>query len=191
VRLFVAVEIGEALVSAAAALVDQLRQRATQLAPRAKVTWIPPGRLHLTVRFIGHVDDAQQRAVAAVLEPRLDVRAFDLTLVGTGAFPPTGAPRVIWTGVAGGRERLQQLEHEVTLRLQEAGIPAEDRPYSPHLTLARVRDAQGLRSAALLERHRHVDLGAMRVEAITLFESRLSPKGPTYVALQQTPLRRS
>jgi 2'-5' RNA ligase len=191
VRLFAAVEIGESLASAAAALQGELRQRSARLAPRAKVTWIPPERLHLTIRFIGHVDEARQRAVTAALEPRLDVRAFDLALCGTGAFPPRGEPRVIWTAVAGGLERLQQLEREVTLRLQEAGIRAEDRPYSPHLTLARVRDAQGLRSAALLEDHRDVDLGAVRVEAITLFESRLSPKGPTYVALQQTPLGRT
>ena len=188
-RLFVAVEIGEAIASAAAVLSAQLQRRAARLAPRARVTWVPPERLHLTVRFIGHVDEAKQRAVAAVLEPRLAVPSFALALGGTGAFPPRGEPRAIWAGVADGLERLQQLEREVTLRLQEAGIPAEDRPYSPHLTLARVREAHGLRAAALLEEHRGVDLGATNVEAITLFASRLSPKGPTYVALQQTPLR--
>jgi 2'-5' RNA ligase len=183
-RLFIGIETSQRIGEAAAALIEQLQRRASTLAPRAKVTWIPP-------RFIGHVDEPRHRAIEAVLEPRVDVSAFDLVLGGTAAFPPRGGPRVIWTGVTGGLERLQQLEREVTLRLERAGIPAEDRPFSPHLTLARVRDAQGLRPASLLERHRDVELGPMRVEAITLFESRLSPKGPTYVALRQTPLRRA
>jgi len=74
----------------------------------------------------------------------------------------------------------------VSERLARAGIGAEERPYNPHLTLARVREAGGLRSVALLEGVGETTLGGTAVEAITLFESRLSPKGPTYVALQRT-----
>jgi 2'-5' RNA ligase len=95
---------------------------------------------------------------------------------------------VIWAGVSKGRDRLDAIEREVTARLAGVGIEPEDRPYSAHLTLARVRDAAGLRADPLLECHRTVELGATRVEAITLFESRLSPKGPTYVPILRTPL---
>jgi 2'-5' RNA ligase len=68
-------------------------------------------------------------------------------------------------------------------------VAPEDRPYNPHLTLARVREAVGLRAAPLLDGVSEVVLGVTQVDAITLFESRLSPQGPTYVALHRTALR--
>jgi 2'-5' RNA ligase len=87
-----------------------------------------------------------------------------------------------------GLEPLRQVEHEVSARLEGVGVPREDRDYSPHLTLARVRDGAGLRSAPLFEGLERVSLGTTRVEAITLYESRLSPKGPAYVPLHRTSL---
>jgi 2'-5' RNA ligase len=190
VRLFVAAEIGEALPSRATELILELRKRTVGAAPRAKVTWLTSERLHITIRFIGEVDDSRGAAIRAALESPLDVAPFDLTLAGTGAFPKGGAPRVMWAGVEQGRDDLIAVEREVTSRLDALGIPAEDRPYSPHLTLARVREAAGLRSATLLEGLEDRSLGTTRIDAITLFQSRLSPKGPTYVPLLQTPLRR-
>jgi 2'-5' RNA ligase len=190
-RLFVAIDVGPAIASAAGGIVEELKVRAAKLAPRAKVTWIPPNRIHLTVRFIGHVDDAQHRKIASVLEPALSIHAFDLRIRGAGAFPKSGPPRAIWCGVSDGLEQLQGVEQEVTGRLKTIGVQPENRPFSPHLTLARVREAHGLRSSTLLETVRDRDLGTTRVEAITLFESRLSSKGPTYVSLQETTLRRT
>lgn len=187
-RLFVGADVGERVAAAAGTLIEDLQGKAGTLAPRARVTWIPAERLHLTVRFIGHVDDERYRAIARALEPPLAVPAFDLAFAGIGAFPASGPPRVIWAGVSKGLEALQALEREVTARLEATGIAPEDRAYSPHLTLARVREAAGLKTAALLDGVRDRALGAARVEAITLFESRLSPKGPAYVALQKTPL---
>ena len=189
-RLFVGIDVGAQVAASAGEVVAALQRRARRLAPAAKVTWIPSERLHLTVRFIGHVDDPQHRAIADVLQPPLPVRAFDVVFGGTGAFPKSGPPRVIWAGVTDGLDRLAALEREVTGRLQTVGVDPDDREYRPHLTLARIRDAAGLRAAVLLEGQREANLGARRVEAITLFESRLSPKGPTYVVLQQTPLAR-
>ena len=126
-----------------------------------------------------------------MLEPPLDLNPFDLTVSGVGAFPPKGFPRVVWAGLTGGRDRLLTVERSVSERLAQAGVPREERPYSPHLTLARVRDAAGLRSVALVGDFREVSLGTTTVDAITLFESRLSPKGPTYVPLARTPLIRN
>jgi RNA 2',3'-cyclic 3'-phosphodiesterase len=190
-RLFVAVEMEPAVAARADALIGELRRRAERLSPHARITWVPAERLHLTVRFIGNVDDDQVRAIVAALQAPLDAERFDLTLAGTGAFPNGGKPRVLWAGVTDGREALRGTEREVSLRLELADVPPEDRVYSPHLTLARIRDAAGLKSARLFEGISATVLGTTRVEAITLFESRLSPKGPTYVAMQRTPLRAS
>jgi RNA 2',3'-cyclic 3'-phosphodiesterase len=186
-RLFVGFEISQAVVTATLDLV-QLQTACSALAPRARLTWVTAERLHITIRFIGHVDDARVDKIRAVLEPPLALDPFDLTIAGVGTFPPKGPPRVVWAGLAGGRDQLLALEPNVSERLAGAGVPREKRPFNPHLTLARVRDAVGLRAAPFVGSLRDISLGTTSVDAITLFESRLSPKGPTYVALARTPL---
>jgi 2'-5' RNA ligase len=188
-RLFVAVEIDSVVRAVAAELIDGLRERALRLAPRSRITWVAPDRLHVTVRFIGHVEPEDAERVRQLLASPLEQDPFRLTIAGVGTFPPKRPPRVVWAGVTEGRISLAATEREVSGRLASAGIAPEEGPYSPHLTLARVRETGGLRSTALLQAVNDQVLGTSAVEAITLFESRLSPKGPTYVALQRTGLR--
>jgi len=190
VRLFVAVEIGETLAKGAAKLNEELERRATAAAKRAKVTWIPADRMHLTIRFIGEVDDGKALMVREALEEPLAVAPFSLTLCGAGTFPKSGTPRVVWLGVVEGREQLLGVEREITARLTPLGIPEEERAYSPHLTLARVRDPAGLKSTRLLDGLTDRRIGTTQIDAITLFHSKLSPKGPTYTPLLRTPLGR-
>jgi 2'-5' RNA ligase len=190
VRLFVGVDISPQAATGATALIEELRRRAERLAPNARIAWIPRERMHLTVRFIGNVDDRMAESIRAVLQPPLSVAPFDLVLAGSGAFPRTGAPRVLWAGLVAGGESLGGVAREVTARLHQVGVAPEPRDYRPHLTLARIRDAAGLTSSRLCDGLSDQMVGTTRIETITLFESRLSPKGPTYLRLQQTPMRR-
>ena len=167
---------------------EELERRATAAARRAKVTWIPADRMHLTIRFIGEVDDGKASMVREALEEPLAVAPFRLTLCGAGTFPKSGTPRVMWLGVSEGREELLRVEREITARLTPLGIPEEERAYSPHLTLARVRDPAGLKSTRLLDGLTDRPIGTTHIDAITLFHSKLSPKGPTYTPLLRTPL---
>ncbi len=185
-RLFVAAEIGEALAGRSADLIRELQKRTALTAPHARVTWLTIERLHITIRFIGEVDDARATAIRAALELPIEVEPFELMLAGTGAFPKSGPPRVLWAGIEAGRAELIEAERNVTSRLAPAGIAGEDRPYDPHRTLARVRDAAGLRSTVLFEGLEDRRIGTTRVDAITLFQSMLSPKGPLYVPLLRT-----
>ena len=187
-RLFVAVEVAEPVIDALMRVVDGLRRRAARIAPRAKMTWADAERLHVTLSFIGQTTDDRAAAVAAALGTTLAVAPFDVVVAGCGAFPDRGAPRVLWAGVESGRAQLIALQHIVAERLAVLGIEPERRAYQPHLTLARVRDAAGLRSAAILEGFSTAHAGSSPVRAVTLFESRLSPKGPTYVALARAAL---
>ena len=189
-RLFIAVELDETVRAEAGRVVELLRRRAESLAPNARLTWVSPERMHLTVRFIGPADDEKLAALRGALEPPFETTGFALSVLGTGAFPPKGPPRVIWAGLQQGRDQLVALEREITARLSKLGIPPEQRPYSPHLTLARVRDPAGLRSVALLDGLQTHAFGESPIDAITLFESRLSPKGPTYAALARAALDR-
>ncbi len=187
-RLFTAIELGDAVRFEAAALVGELRRRAERMAPRARVTWVAPDRMHLTLRFIGEVGDQQSQRIMSALRDPLALAPFVVQWAALGAFPSKGPPRVLWLGAGQGSEALCRVEAEISRRVVALGIPRADRPYSPHLTLARVREAGGVRTASLFE-----DLtpprGETTVCTITLFQSRLSPRGPEYTVLLQTPLR--
>jgi 2'-5' RNA ligase len=188
-RLFVAVEIAPDVVAAVVELIDRLQQRAKRLAPKARLTWVTAERTHVTIRFIGQVENDAGDAIRDALALPLAVPPFELTVAGAGTFPPKGPPRVVWAGLRNGRDGLVAIEKQVSARLVRLGFESVARPYNPHLTLARVREAAGLKSAALLEGITASTLGVSPVRAITLFESRLSPKGPTYVPIQRTALR--
>lgn len=183
-----AVEANPPVVSALERLLTALQQRASALAPRSRVAWVPPERLHVTVRFIGHVGADRFEAIARVLEQPLNLPSFDATVAGVHAFPKSGSPRVVWAGVEQGAARLRDVEREVSARLQRLGMREEARDYAPHLTLGRVKEPNGLRARALLQGLEDEPIGTIRVDAVTLFDSRPSPKGPTYVALQRTGL---
>lgn len=188
-RLFVAVALDPRVVRKIAECGEELRRRVQGHAPHARVSWVPADRLHVTVRFIGEAGDTQAERIAASLAPALTVAPFDALFHGVGAFPERGAPRVFWAGIIGGVESLSALEQEVAARLASCGIAAEQRPYRPHVTLARVREAAGLRTRMLFDGLLDRRFGTSAVDAITLFQSRPSPKGSTYVPLQSTKLR--
>jgi 2'-5' RNA ligase len=188
-RLFVAIEMNQAVKEAVRKVIDDLRARAARLAPRARITWAAPERIHVTVRFIGEADETNARAITAALGATIDVPVFDVTVEGIGAFPAKGPLRVFWAGLTDGRNGLLEVGRAVSQRL-ETLIPPDDKPYSPHLTLARVREPAGLSRSVLFKGLTERRLGTVHVDAITLFESRLSPQGATHVPLQRTALRR-
>jgi 2'-5' RNA ligase len=189
VRLFVAVEVTAEALAAAQALSRRLRERTGKLAPAARVTWIPPSLMHLTIRFIGERPESELEPIIAALTPPMPLAPFPVVVAGAGAFPMHGAPRVLWAGVREGREGLGGLEREVGQRLQQVGIEPDARAFTPHLTLARVREAAGLRVGPLLDGLGDVPVATSLVEAITLFESRISETGPTYLAVRRFALR--
>jgi 2'-5' RNA ligase len=188
VRLFVAVEIDQSLVATLADFGATLRRRAQTLAPSARINWVSPEQLHVTSRFIGEVDDKKAAVIAGALLGDLSVSPFELVVEGAGAFPERGSPRVLWAGISAGVAELGTLEVEVSRRLMDCGVAREDRPYRPHVTLARVREPAGLRTPALFEALAERRFGTTRVDAITLFQSRTSPKGAVYTPLHRARL---
>jgi 2'-5' RNA ligase len=188
VRLFVASELDAAVTAAAVALIAELRAHASRVAPRARMTWLTADRIHFTLAFIGQIDEGRVPAICGALRPPFAVPPFAARLRGLGAFPERGRPRVLWAGVDEGRAAFIRLADDVADRLRAVGVALEERPYQPHVTLARVRDAAGVRTSALLAGREQITLGTTVVGAITLFESRLSPAGPAYTAVARMAL---
>ena len=180
-RLFVAATIDPQVAQAISECSSQLRRRAQTLAPGARITWTHADRIHITIRFIGETDEQRAARIAHALSGALDVARFAITIEGLGTFPPRGAPRVLWAGIGDGRESLAKLERDVSAKLASAGTEVEDRPYHPHLTLARVREAAGLSAGAWLREAGEPRFGVSPVDAITLFQSRLLPGGPEHI----------
>jgi RNA 2',3'-cyclic 3'-phosphodiesterase len=189
-RLFVGIELGESLAASVEAAVTQLRSELRRSCPGLAARWVSPANLHLTLVFIGEVADSDRPAVSTALEPAFSVPAFDLRVSGFGAFPASGPLRVIWMGIPEGARELSLLHDEVDGRLVRLGRAGEARPYSPHLTVARVKDARGVTARAARDAVRMAIAGggSTRVEAITLFRSRLSRDGSVYEPLMRVPL---
>ena len=180
-RLFVGVEIDAPVVRRLAGCIDELRTRALTRAPRARVSWVTAERLHVTVRFIGDVDETSAERIAAALDASMSL-PFEILIESVGTFPERGAPRVFWAGITQGADALVVVERQVSGRLASCGIAPEDRPYRPHVTLARVKVPAGLRPQLLLEGFAGHRFGWSKVDAITLFQSIPSRKGHEYVA---------
>ncbi len=188
-RLFAAVELDPAVRSAAAAVSQHLRAR---LEGALDARWIPEENLHITLWFIGEVADDRAPALMSALDPPFDVPPFELTIGGAGAFPPSGPPRVLWIGVRRGSPGMTALYNDVGARIEPLGFERERRPYSAHLTIARVREGRGRGPHAPVRRllsDFDAEAGTSRVSAVTLFRSRLSPKGASYEAVLRVPLK--
>lgn len=187
-RLFAAVELDPAVRAAAAAAGQALRAR---LPRRFAARWIPEENIHITLWFLGEVDDTRMPALVSALEPPFGLPAFSLEIGGLGAFPPSGPPRVIWMAVGDGADGLLALHGLMAARLEPLGFAREDRPYRAHVTIARVRDPGGGGTHAAVRRvlaELPAPGGPSRVARVTLFRSRLSPKGSTYEPVLRVPL---
>jgi 2'-5' RNA ligase len=188
-RLFVATELGEAAVAAAASEIHRLRLELQQSCPNVSLRWTAPAGLHLTLFFIGEVEDAAWPPLSSALAPPFSAAPFDLRLSGFGAFPAAGPPRILWMGVSSGAGTLAELYGDVTRRLVPLGYSPEPRPYSPHLTVGRVKEARGPDSRCAREIvSRPAAPVVARIDRVTVFRSHLSPRGSTYEALMRVPL---
>ncbi|HMC76658.1 MAG TPA: RNA 2',3'-cyclic phosphodiesterase [Vicinamibacterales bacterium] len=187
-RLFVAVEIDEAARAVARAAQERLQ---IAVPPVLRARWVPPENMHLTVRFIGHVDDARAQALIEALTPPIDAAPFDIELGGCGTFPTGGTPRVVWIGLKRGLASLAQLHDAFNQRLRPFGFEPEARPFSAHLTLARVKDAPRGSGRAVRDALSGIQVPATpwHVSHSTVFQSHPSPKGPRYVAIGRTELK--
>jgi 2'-5' RNA ligase len=178
-RLFVAVEIDDRVRRLAGATAETLR---VEIGPALKARWVPPENLHFTVRFIGHVDDSRAPALIEALIPTLEVPPFDVELGGCGVFPPSGPPRVLWIGLTQGLASLALMHDAFNERLRPLGFEPETRPFSAHLTLARIKEAPKGAGRIVRDALAHIALPLMRshVTRATVFQSHLSSRGPRY-----------
>ena len=196
-RLFIAVDIDEVTRQQIGSLASSLRSR---IEANTRVSWVRAERMHLTLLFFGSADAPLEERVRHALAKPIGEPTFDISFQGLGFFPERGSPRVLWLGIREGALALRRVHAALDARLAlpwEPGSSSADlqigeqegeRRFAPHLTLARFRERTSRAQVAEIA-HIPAHAGPSRIDRVTLYESRLSPAGPTYLPLAEALLR--
>ncbi|MBP7864689.1 MAG: RNA 2',3'-cyclic phosphodiesterase [Acidobacteria bacterium] len=183
-RLFIAVELPKPVEAEIARFQGEL----SALAPRG-VSWVKPENIHCTVKFLGEIDNGLLPALQKTLSGLRVPPAFGIRAAGTGVFPRWADPRVIWVGLDPLPRALAALHEYLETALEPLGFPPEERRFSPHLTLGRVRDTHSIsRALDRLRERKDIVLGEWTATEFVLFQSVLKPSGAEYTILQRVPL---
>ncbi len=199
IRAFLAVQLPPEFRAALSAVQQDLKRRLEGAAGRqARISWVQPTSMHLTVRFFGETpEDVIDSLHSVVSEAAAGHRVIQIPFSRLGAFPRLQQPRVLWAGPLEsweqGREaeRLQALYRAVEDACKAAGLAAEGRPFTPHLTLARIKDGERQVGQALAQSgavDQPITIGMLPITALVMMRSELRPAGPVYSTLWACPL---
>ncbi len=184
-RVFIAIDIDESVRQGLADLQADIRRAADVHTSDAK--WVDPHDMHLTLKFLGEIRDNESVEVCRIAEEAAaGHNRFDLDIETVGTF----GTRVLWVGVGRGADRLARVQIDLERRLAEAGWPPENRPFTGHLTLCRIRAPRaGQKLADAVREYENQFIGTVGVDTLTVYHSQLTPKGPLYTALDTCALR--
>ena len=177
IRLFICVELPDTAKRSIAALQAALRKSPGNL------SWTRNENIHLTLKFLGDTKQRKIEKLCAVLNAvAIETKAGDILFDKTGAFPNLHKPRVLWLGCSQVCETISGLARKIDARVAEMGFQQENRPYQPHLTLARVRSGD---VSAVVEKMREFRLPPIivPVNSFTLMKSQLTQAGAIYTRL--------
>jgi 2'-5' RNA ligase len=187
-RLFTAIELNEDARQAITAEQKRIAGVLSRGAP-ASLKWIQPEHMHLTLVFLGEIEETKAAAVIRAMGDDIDeAEPFSIVFAGIGTFPAHCAPRVLWLGLSSGATEAIALQRRVVERLSPTGVRIEERPFHPHLTLARWRESRQADRRRVAAAERDAEVARVDVHAVTLFESRLSSSGAAYTVLARAPL---
>ena len=184
VRSFICVEINK----------SEVVSKIEELISKIKFNGVRPvksNQLHLTLKFLGEVTDAQLGAIKQVIQT-IEFPSFDISLEGMGCFPNLNYIRVAWIGMKEGSENLKQLAELVEGKLNPIGFPREKRRFSPHLTLARIkklRNSDKKQLTTIIQNSKTIHIGVQLIDELILKKSTLTPKGAIYENLLVVPLK--
>ncbi len=182
-RLFFAVKLPEALKSALGDFIMPFRGLP------ARVKWVEPRNMHLTLKFLGETDREQlDELKAAATEAAGGASPFELNIYGSGAFPNLRRPRVFWVGIDDPQKGLQNLQKTLDYNLGQIGFETESKKFSPHLTLGRVKERGEIGQLGEAFSRAVFPPVKVAVSEFFLIESKLRPTGPVYTDLIRFPL---
>ncbi len=189
IRSFIAIE-----------LPDELRLELGQLEARLKsgkqpwVKWVDPDSIHLTLKFLGNITlDRTGEITRAMEEAAQGTPPFHLEVKGLGVFPNLKRVQVAWVGISGEVDKLGQLQQRIESNLARLGFAPESRPFTSHLTLARLRNRASLderQGFGQLITGTRFEAGTIKVDAISLMRSQLTREGAIYSRISSVRLKK-
>jgi len=187
-RTFIAIELPPQIQNRLSELQALLKKSG------ADVKWVEPKNIHLTLKFLGEIDEEKFVKIAGIIEDIAQgSKQFQINLSSCGAFPKIEFPRVIWVAIDQGDRETGELSKDLEEKIEKLGIPKENRPLSSHITIGRVRSplnkdklVRALKEAENYFGGKNIEFG---VNKITLFKSTLGPSGPVYAALKEVNIK--
>ncbi len=181
IRSFIAIEVPPDVKSRMDDLQRELRRT------DADVKWVRPEGIHLTLKFLGYIHPEDVERISEAIRPVVSAwEPFEIRIQGMGGFPSSRSPRVLWVGIDRGKDLVHSLQQSIDQKTAELSFPSENRPFSPHLTLGRVRSPRGRTGLAqALEANKEAQVGTFRASEVFLFRSELKPSGAVYTKLRE------
>jgi 2'-5' RNA ligase len=182
VRAFCAVELPSEVRARAVEHMTRLRDAV----PYARAGWERVEKLHVTLKFLGEVASNQIEALSDAASRAIQkTRPFILALEGAGAFPPRGVPRILWLGINDSSGALSELQKHLEEECERAGFAREERPFHPHLTIARIRTPRAARQLAQLHQESGFEAIEFSVTELVVMQSELATGGSRYTEISR------
>lgn len=180
VRLFVAIEITEEIRKKFIELQNTLKKA------DADVGWVSPENFHVTLKFIGYLEEEKIDAVIGIIKDSvIDIKPFNLNYIGASVFPTQKNPRVIFIDVIDPGKNLTNIHQRLDSQLAALGIEQENRPFEAHLTIGRIKTRKNVNKLIdNLNSYIGFNFGSEHIAQVVLMKSNLSQKGPVYTKLQ-------
>lgn len=181
-RTFIAIELSQEIKEYLTSLQNKLK------ISKADVRWVEPKNIHLTLKFLGEIDENKLGQISVTIEEvAKENNRFTLSLAKLGAFPNEKSPRIIWVGLGNGASEAKHIANLLEEKLDRIGIPKETREFSSHITIGRAKsNLNQMQLVKEMGKLLNIDCGLeFAVKKITLFKSTLTPKGPTYEILKE------
>ncbi len=182
IRTFVALEISKEIRARTSRLIGRLNQSG------AEANWVTPENLHLTMTFLGDVNDVAVHEVCMATQDVVrQYEPFEVQCRGTGAFPRLESPRVFYVAVHEGFDAMVEMQRDLTNAFRDIGFQKEKGKYQPHLTIGRMMRGKYANDSlkTLLEKHSEFDAGSAIVNEAVVYSSQLEPSGPIYTPLSR------
>ena len=179
VRCFIAVEVRN---NTTLDNIKKVQKHLNQLPIRIKIVKLE--NMHLTLKFLGEITEKQIQEIQEILH-KIKFSRFKFRLYGVGVFPNPNRPRVLWLGITDGKQNLSILANQVDHLLQKVGFQSEKRDFTPHLTIARIKNGVSISLKELISTYKYMDFGVISVSSIKLKRSSLTPEGPIYTTIDE------
>lgn len=179
-RTFIAVELPENIKKRIEEVQNPLKKT------DSFVSWVKPGNVHVTLKFLGEVTENRLEEIySGTVKALSGARSFNLRLKNLGCFPNLTRPRVVWVGVDKGEEKLSEMQKRIEEELYKVGFPKEERKFSAHLTIGRVKSPKNIEKLVELIEKTDFETEEVKVKEVMVMKSQLHPLGAIYTPMKK------